>query len=467
VSILGRLRKAADPAGQERDFLLKRPAPAWAEFVGAEIIDAGAILRWDTEYGTIGVVYSVDHHSVHRFVNKLSAKYGWRLQQAYASLVSPEYTMGWYGPDLEAVDIYRWGVSDSYEPICEEVARIIGTAVPIWHADLRDLKTIERWKPGSPPALVPAFEDLVPTEPFTALAADEPQDSLVAPVCLWLARKIRDSATENAKSYIEMLKDASKDYGDKWFTFGALPAEIRRPEAEPLPEEIRRGGWAQILARRDELSAEVVRLTRMWDGGRDWQGGVTTQIRPNAGGPAAEWAARLVPAPTDEPPTAFERALLPSVERWAADDGLLQDPETEMPAVYFHKGRRDEYIATKVPMHIPTTMPLDSVILSGATVWIVTKDKKLWIAPERPGLGLSWGYRGSGPHTLARLLELLLDDIISPGVDGWHPPPLPGLLRLIANTPQRGTTTYTREQLEKAGNEPPEPGEEKFFERGD
>jgi hypothetical protein len=323
------------------------------------------------------------------------------------------------------------------------------------------------WKPGSPPALVPAFEDLVPPEPFTALAADEPEDSLVAPVCLWLARRIRDSATENATSYIEMLKDASKDYGDKWFTFGALPAEIRRPEAEPLPEEIRRGGWAQILDRRDELSAEVVRLTTMWDGGRDWQAGVTTQIRPNAGGPAAEWTARLVPAPIDQPPTAFERALLPSVERWAVDDGLLQDPETEMPAVYFYKGRRDEYIATKVPMHIPTTAPLDSVILSGATVWIVTKDKKLWIAPERPGLGLSWGYRGSGPHTLARLLEVLLDEIISPGVDSYQPPPLPGLLRLIANTPRHSTTTYTRKQLEKARNEPPEPGEEKFFERGD
>ena len=53
------------------------------------------------------------------------------------------------------------------------------------------------------------------------------------------------------------------------------------------------------------------------------------------------------------------------------------------------------------------------------TCWILTRDKKLWIAPKRPGLGLSWGYRGSGQYTLAKLLEVLLDEIISPGVDSF------------------------------------------------
>ena len=66
MSFLERLRKAADPKAQQEDrHLLKRTAPAWSMFGGAEIIDAGAILRWETEYGTIGLVYSVpfDHHS--------------------------------------------------------------------------------------------------------------------------------------------------------------------------------------------------------------------------------------------------------------------------------------------------------------------------------------------------------------------------------------------------------------------
>jgi hypothetical protein len=471
VSLLGRRRKDADSTDQVEDHLLTRPAPAWSEFRGAEIIDAGAILRWRTEYGTIGVVYSVpfEHHSVHRFVNQLREKYGWQLHEAYASLVSAEHTMGWYGPDLQAVDIYKWGkVSDSYEPISEELAKIIGSHVPIWHSNLRLLETIKTWKPGSPPAIVPAFENDHPIEPFLALAADEPVDSLVTPVCMWLARTIRDRSTEEAKSWIEMLKDVSKDYGDKWFTFGALPAEIRRPEAEELPEEIRRGAWAQILDRRDELSAEVVKLASMWDGGKDWQAGATAQIRPNAGGPAAQWAARLVPAPRDQAPTAFERVLLPPVEHGAVDGALLQDPETEMPAVYFYKGTPNEYVATKVPLHIPTTNPLKSVILSEDIVWIVTRDDRLWIAPAHPGLGLNWGYEGgSGPYTLAKLLEVLLDEIISPAVDSFQPPPRPGLRRLLENTPQHGTTTYTREQLAKARDEPPTPDDREWFEDGD
>jgi hypothetical protein len=151
---------------------------------------------------------------------------------------------------------------------------------------------------GSPPALVPAFFSDLPTEPFVPLAVDEPDDSLVAPVCLWVARTIRDSATENAKSYIEMLTDVSKDYGDKWFTFGALPAEIRRAEAEPPPEEIRREGWAQLLKRRDTLAGKVARLIGVWDGGEDWQAGVTTKVYPRECATAAAWAAGHGVAPT-------------------------------------------------------------------------------------------------------------------------------------------------------------------------
>jgi hypothetical protein len=466
---LGRRRKAADPSDQEEDFLLKRKAPTCAAaFRGAEIIKDGAILRWSTAYGIVGVVFSVPfgHHSVHRFVNTLRGKYGWQLHEAFASLVSVELTMGWYGPDLEAVDIHKWGkVSDSYQPICEEVARIIGTPLPIWHSRLRDLETIEKWKPSSPPALVPAFDSDLPTEPFTALAADEPDDSLVAPVCLWLARTMRDSDTEHTQSYIKMLKDVSKDYGAKWFTFGALPAEIRRPEAEPLPEEIRREGWDQLLKRRDTLAAKVAKLARNWDGGKDWLGGVGTKVYPREGSAAAAWAARLVPAPTDLPPTALEQTLLEAGDPWTTDGVILDDPETDMPAIYFNKNTRDEYIATTVPFRIGRTEPLKSVILSGSTVWIVTRDDRLWIAPERPGLGLAWGYGGSGPYTLAILIERLLDEIISPGVNSFDPPPRPGLMRLIANT--HGTTTYTRAQLEKARDAPPTPDEREWFGEGD
>ena len=125
MSFLERGRKAADPTAEKEDHLLARSTPAWSHFGGVEIIEDGAILRWDTEYGNVGMVYRVpfDHHSVRQFANKLGWKYRRDLPSAYASLVSVEHTMGWYGPDLEAVDISRRGnVSDRYQPICEEVA---------------------------------------------------------------------------------------------------------------------------------------------------------------------------------------------------------------------------------------------------------------------------------------------------------------------------------------------------------
>src|SRR5689334_17427176 len=96
------LHEANDPAPHDEDFLLKRPAPRWSEFAGADILDKGAILRWRTEYGTVGLVYSVPfaHHSARRFINALRQKYGRDLPKFCASVVSVELTMGWYGPDL-------------------------------------------------------------------------------------------------------------------------------------------------------------------------------------------------------------------------------------------------------------------------------------------------------------------------------------------------------------------------------
>jgi hypothetical protein len=62
------------------------------------------------------------------------------------------------------------------------------------------------------------------------------------------------------------------------------------------------------------------------------------------------------------------------------------------------------------------------------------------IAAALPGRGLSWGYGGSGPHALAALLNRLHDTNGRPADLGDNPPE--GLLDLIAETPQDGTTTY-------------------------
>ena len=79
-------------------------------------------------------------------------------------------------------------------------------------------------------------------------------------------------------------------------------------------------------------------------------------------------------------------------------------------------------------------------------MWVHTEDGGTWLAPERPGHGLSWGYHGGGPAALAELLGHLLDDITSPAVSRQTEPD-PGLYKLVVNTPRDSVTTYSRAQL--------------------
>jgi hypothetical protein len=56
-----------------------------------------------------------------------------------------------------------------------------------------------------------------------------------------------------------------------------------------------------------------------------------------------------------------------------------------------------------------------------------------------------------GPTALATLVSRLLKDITAQAVDDPKHMTTPrGLLRLIQGTPQEGSTTYTRQQLEGA-----------------
>jgi hypothetical protein len=129
---------------------------------------------------------------------------------------------------------------------------------------------------------------------------------------------------------------------------------------------------------------------------------------------------------------------------------ILRDPEIGLPAIHCWNRGEGDYIATFVPQRLPTTDPMTGAILSDHVVWIATKDRGLWLAPESSDTGLSWGYEGSGPYTLAVLIDRLLDDIIGQPVQGYRSRPPAGLLRLLQNTPQHDSTTYSRAQLEEA-----------------
>jgi hypothetical protein len=126
---------------------------------------------------------------------------------------------------------------------------------------------------------------------------------------------------------------------------------------------------------------------------------------------------------------------------------LLYDEASGCPAVRRTDHLGEVTVYACVPQRISTLAPLSEVVLSGDTIWIRTSDGGLWLTPELHAPGISWGYSGSGPLTLATLLDRLLNDITSPPVTTYEGPPPPGLESLLEATPQEGTTIYNRAQL--------------------
>ncbi|WP_328373782.1 hypothetical protein OG800_50920 (plasmid) [Streptomyces sp. NBC_00445] len=94
---------------------------------------------------------------------------------------------------------------------------------------------------------------------------------------------------------------------------------------------------------------------------------------------------------------------------------------------------------------LPTHSPLAALVLSAGICWIRTEDQTLWLAPEREGWGIGYGYSGNGCLALARLVDVLLDDISAPAVRPDDPAAPHALFELLRDAPD--TATYTRAQL--------------------
>lgn len=81
-------------------------------------------------------------------------------------------------------------------------------------------------------------------------------------------------------------------------------------------------------------------------------------------------------------------------------------------------------------------------------IWIRTADGTIYPAPQSAGFGPSWGYTGSGPGTLALLIDTLLTDITAPAPDDING--APESLELLTQRRLPRSTVLTREQLEAA-----------------
>jgi hypothetical protein len=419
-------------------------------FDGTRTVGDFVIMNWSTAYGTIGWAHSLRaaNPATRSLVSAVYGQFWDHMHDVYAALVLPQAALSLdLAPQLDAVDLHPDSrSSESYEVTWRHLAAVLGTRAPWFHPALRDWDTISGWKPDDPPAIVPANDVELSTRALIELAADEPEGSPAAAVCLWLARHLRHLDTAAAQQFINEIRTAAADPESDcaYVHIAAIPAPLLRPEDDEPAEMIRRAGWAQIVERRDVLAAAAAETVQRWDGGKAWPVGQTAQFDPASCPAAAEWTARLDSAPAGQPPTVLERHLLEYVH--SVDRGeLLHDEASGCAAVrrIDHMGKVTVYAC--VPQRISTLAPLAEVVLSDNTVWIRTSDGGLWLAPSLPGRGLSWGYRGGGPYALAALLDRLLDDITGPPVNYEAPPP--GLLSLIVATPQEGNTAYNRAQL--------------------
>lgn len=217
----------------------------------------------------------------------------------------------------------------------------------------------------------------------------------------------------------------------------AEPLDVLEVETRDLDDSLKRAGWLEILARRDTLATSVVRSLLAWDGGGPLPFSKCAEINPDASKYGAEWASRLETVPHRT--AAFEIPL----RRDRTPVEFLLDPETDAPVVRTADGT----LLAAIPQRLPAHTPLAEVVLD-EPIWIRVQDGTLYLAPEHNYFGMSWGYGGSGPGSLAVLLHRLLDDITAPAADGASGAP-PGLDTFTQIKHPRGTV-FTREQLEAA-----------------
>ena len=457
MALFNRRKGNADTDEQGHEPWLTRAATGVsATFDEVEFVGGYAVLRWETEHGGVGLAHFLrdGNGSTRMVIRDLQERYGRRTADRYACVVLAQAATQItepHVPQLEAQDITgpNGGLPDPYQPTWEQLAAALDTRPPYWHATLRDRDAIAAWRPGSPPAVVPACHVTNPVTPLTELAADEPDGSPAAELCWSLAREIRRRDHAYAADDIEELRENAAASGDgAHLVLGAVPAPLRREKEDEPSEMVRRAGWLAITERRDVLAHRVADLAQRWDGGADWHTGHTVTIDPEACATAAEWMQRLEPIERGKAPTVLEKLLLDNAHDIEVDQ-LLHDPVTGVPALRRAERphREDGDVFTYALQRLPTISPLASITVSEGTCWIRTEDDTLWFAPAREGYGVSWGYRGTGNATFAKLLDRLLDDISAPAIRPHDPDAPDGLFDLLRTTPQKGSTTYTRAQL--------------------
>ena len=434
------LYRWAVAAGSPR-LLRAAPLDTWpdamepAGYLRAVILPGCVVQVWRTRTGIMGVLWALPAMRMDTPRKLFEA-----LPHVDA-LVKVQNDFGIDGPGLSTTQrrgrhTGRW---NDFGMRWRDLSRVLGQPAPYWLRGLRIPRLITEWQPAAVTVTYPTIPE-VDTTPLLRLAATMAPDTPAHHALLHLVTITQHRSTQSAGFELDILNKTltrmklAEWPPEKTTTLAASPLDMPEPvDDEQLDLPRIRAGWLDILGRTDQLAADCVREAAGWDGGKYFPHASLEQVDPT-GEFGAEWAARLVPV-------AQRKAVY-----WRLDDGegtAFVDPECDAPVVR----RQDGSYLVAVPQRLPTTEPLAEVILDDP-VWIRTENGTLYPAPRNEYYGLSWGYGGSGPGSLALLIHRLLQDITAGGADDVNGAP-DGLEELTQLAWPHGAV-LTREVLEAA-----------------
>lgn len=409
-------------------------ANASAEFLGATRVPNrycrdDIVLSWAAEVGSVAIIWRPDDPIMLTLTDFVS-------DVGTDVLVTVDPDFGLDGPALRAIN--RAHPEKQSDLAWSDLARVLGQPMPYWPYTLRDPDLIESWTPDSVTVEAPARPELN-TAPLLQMAGMFEPSHPTHRTLLNLVRVAQERGTRDARDDLRILAETTETAPElrvPTVVVAAEPLVIGNLDADgdDVDATTRRIGWLELLGRSDTLSWQCVQEIAAWDGGSNFPfSGLEDVDQDTAHG--REWASRL--EPLDKRSAAF--AVLGS----ETTGDLLVDPITEAPAVR----RADGTIRTVTAQRLPTSSRLSEVVIA-RPIWIRTDDGTLYLAPREASSGLSWGYSGSGPVTLAQLIDRLLDDITTDPSTLRHDPP-EGLKLLTAMKWPTGTV-LNRDVLEAA-----------------
>jgi hypothetical protein len=363
---------------------------------------------WRTGFGRLAIVYPLDQaFDPDQVIEKIPSA---------DTIVVVWNDWSIYGvPNLEAVDPARPELP--YSPDWVDVAAHIGTRVPWWPLHLRRARAVNAWSPGDEPATVEPVS-WPSWEPLYDMALSEAKGNAVRTACFSIGHQIRKDAAENAAWEIAHMDELAEsgDPGDyvvsqqgerasMMICASPDPDDPGRAEAVEDDEAICAGVVA-LGRRTDDLAVECLGQIAGWTNRYSPFGGSFSIVAEKATPAGREWIARL----RHTTPTALHRL---EGDRSNTTDTLV-DPVTDAPVIarvghYMFSPADEVSYLSYAARRLPPGSRIKEVILDNP-IWVRTEDGTLHPMPTLDAPGLSWGYRGSGPGTLAVMIGRLLDD---------------------------------------------------------